>query len=157
MDDQPTWISKCIIRNNLPWNKSRKNSFDSFYDKYTLHGSYWIGIFHNISYDNSITLAIQWDADCLPEDLKNSLSNPDDWLYLFIKITDVKKILNFGFKRTKGIQKGLQRSISDLELMSGDKEHLMVISDKYGSKVKIIFCGEDKFLVLDEDQNIINV
>jgi len=89
MDDQPIWISKCIIRNDLPWNKSSKNSFDNFYEKYTVRGSYWIGIFYNVAFDNSITLSMQWDADCLSEDLKMSLSNPDDWLYLFIKITGV--------------------------------------------------------------------
>ncbi len=152
MDDQPTWISKCIIRNDLPWNKSRKNSFDSFYEKYTLHGSYWIGLFHNVAFDNSITLSMQWDADCLSEELQMSLSNPDDWLYLFIKITGVKKVLNFGFKKIGPIQ----RSIAELELMSANKEHMAVITDEHGGQVRINFSGEGRFLVLDEDQNIID-
>jgi hypothetical protein len=157
MDDQPIWISKCITRNDLPWNKSRENSFDRFYGKYTLQDSYWIGIFHNIALDNSITLAIQWDGDCLAEDLKNSLSNPDDWLYLFIKITGVKEVLNFGFKKTKTIKRGIQRSITELELMSADKKQMIIISDGDGGKVKIIYNGVGSFLVLDEDKNIITV
>jgi hypothetical protein len=34
---------------------------------------------------------------------------------------------------------------------------LLVISDKYGGNVKIIFDGECRFLVLDEDKQIIKV
>jgi hypothetical protein len=34
---------------------------------------------------------------------------------------------------------------------------LLVILDKYGGNVKIIFDGECRFLVLDEDKQIIKV
>lgn len=34
------------------------------------------------------------------------------------------------------------------------KDQLLVISDKYGGDVKIIFDGECRFLVLDEDKQI---
>ncbi len=157
MDDQPTWITKCIIRDDLHWNKSRENCIDSFYEKYTLHDSYCIGIFHNISYGDSTIIAFEWDADCLNEDLKSSLLNPDDWLYLFIRIQEVKQLLFSGFKKTKGKPRWIQRSISELELVPIDEGRLLVISDKDGGKVKIIFNGESTFLVLDEEQNIIDV
>lgn len=157
MDDQPTWIERCIIRSDLPWKKSDKYGFINFHKKYTLNDSYWIGIFHNAAYDNSITLAIEWDADCLPKDLKSCLTNPDDWLYLFIRITDVKQVAYSGYKNTKEIQRGIQRSISKSDLKSVDKDQSLVISDKYGGNVKFIFKGECRFLVLDEDKQIIKV
>jgi len=157
MDDQPAWIERCIIRNDLPWKKSEKYGFINFPKKYTLNDSYWIGIFHNSAYDNSITLAIEWDADCLSEDLQKCLTNPDDWLYLFIRITDVKQVAYSGYKNTKGLQRGIQRSILKSGLKSVGKDQLLVISDKYGGNVKIIFDGECRFLVLDEDKQIIKV
>jgi hypothetical protein len=157
MDDQPAWINRCIIRNDLPWKKSEKYGFSNFLKKYALNDSYWIGIFHNAAYDNSITLAIEWDADCLSEDLKSFLTNPDDWLYLFIRITDVKQVAYSGYKNTKDIQRGIQRGILRSELKSVGKDQLLVISDKYGGHVKIIFNGECRFLVLDEDKQIIRL
>jgi hypothetical protein len=157
MDDQPAWINRCIIRNDLLWKKSEKYGFSNFLKKYTLNDSYWIGIFHNSAYDNSITLAIEWDADCLSEDLKSCLTNPDDWLYLFIRITDVKQVAYSGYKNKKDIQRGIQRSILKSELKSMGKDQLLVISDKYGGNVKIIFNGECRFLVLDEDKQIIRL
>ena len=161
MDDQPAWINRCIIRNDLPWKKSEKFGFSNFPKKYTLNDSYWIGIFHNSAYDNSITLAIEWDADCLSEDLKNCLTNPDDRLYLFIRITDVKQVAYSGYNDTKdiqrGIQRGIQRSILKSDLKSVGKDQLLLISDKYGGNIKIIFDGECRFLVLDEDKQIIKV
>ncbi len=157
MDDQPAWIERCIIRNDLPWKKSEKYGFSNFPKKYTLNDSYWIGIFHNAAYDNSITLAIEWDADCLSEDLKSCLTNPDDWLYLFIRIKDVKQVAYSGYKNTEDIQRGIQRSILKSDLKSVGKDQLLVISDKYGGNVKIIFNGECRFLVLDEDKQIIRL
>jgi hypothetical protein len=157
MDDQPAWIERCIIKNDLPWKKSKGHGFSNFYKKHTLHDSYWIGIFHNVAYDNSITLAIEWDADCLPKDLKSCLTNPDDWLYLFIRITGVKQVLSSGYENTKDIPRGIQRSILKLDLKTEDKGHSLLISDKYGGDVKIIFNGKCVFLVLDEDKQIIKV
>ena len=61
--------------------------------------------------------------------------------------------MNFGFKEKRPIQ----RSIAELELMSVNKEHMIVISDVYGGQVRIVYNGEGRFLVLDEDQNIINI
>ncbi len=126
MDDKPVWIAKCVIKNNLPWNSSKKDSFSKFHEKYTLHDSYWIGIFHNVADDNSITLAIEWDADCLSQDVKSRLSNPEDWLYLFIRITGVKQVLNSGDKKLNHIPRGVQRSISGSRLELVDKGQLLV-------------------------------
>ena len=68
----------------------------------------------------------------MSEDLKSFLTNPDDWLYLFIRITDVKQVAHSGYKNTKDFQRGIQRSISKSELKPVGKNQLLVISDKYG-------------------------
>jgi len=101
MVDQPAWIERCIIRNDLPWEKSEKYGFSNFTKKYTLNDS--------------------------------------------------------GYKNTKDIQRGIQRSILKSDLKSVGKDQLLVISDKYGGNAKIIFNGECRFLVLDEDKQIIRV
>lgn len=93
----------------------------------------------------------------MSEDLKSCLTNPDDWLYLFIRITDVKQVAYSGYKNKKDIQRGIQRSILKSDLKSVGKDQLLLISDKYGGNVKIIFNGECRFLVLDEDRQIIKV
>jgi hypothetical protein len=43
------------------------------------------------------------------------------------------------------------------ESKSVGKDQLLVISDKYGGDAKIIFNGECRFLLLDEDKQIIRV
>ncbi len=155
MDELPSWIPNRIIMNDLPWNNAEKNRIYDFHKKYSLLDSYWLGAFHNVAYDDSITLAVQWDSYCLPKKVKKTLANPDDWLYLFIRITKVKMASHFGFSKSESPPGGVQRSISTLKLKAASKERLLSITDTYGGKTKILFNGECRFLVLDEAQNII--
>ncbi len=154
MDELPSWISRRIINNDLPWHKAKKNSIYQFKENYSLLDSYWIGAFHNVAHDNSMTLAIQWDSYCLPNDLKRTLVNPEEWLYVFIRITKVKMASHFGFSNSERPPEGVLRSISKLKLKAANKERLLSIRDAYGGKTKILFNGECNFLVLDEGQNM---
>ncbi len=78
--------------------------------------------------------------------------NPDEWLYLFIRITKVKMASHFGFANSESPPEGVQRSITKLKLKAANKERLLSITDTYGGKTKILFNGECGFLVLDEGQ-----
>lgn len=155
MDELPSWISRRILTNDLPWKGAKKNSVYHFHTKYSLLDSYWIGAFHNLAFDDSITLVIQWDSYCLPGNVKKKLANPEDWLYLFIRITKLKMVSHFGFSDSENPPDGVQRTISRLKLKAAKKERLLSITDSYGGKTKILFNGECNFMVLDETQNIV--
>lgn len=66
MDDDdpwyPDWLYIKLIEDTLPWDKKSEHSLESFLKKYTLHDSYWVGAFHHVAFDKSVTLAFQWDS-----------------------------------------------------------------------------------------------
>lgn len=43
------------------------HNLEEFLDKYTLHDSFWVGLFHHVAFDRSVTLAFQWDSVWLPQ------------------------------------------------------------------------------------------
>ena len=61
---------------------------ESFFKKYTLHDSYWVGIFSHVGFSQSVTIAIEWDFVWLPNEVKKNVF-VDSWPYLFIKLEGV--------------------------------------------------------------------
>jgi hypothetical protein len=55
--DYPGWVYKELVEDYLPWEQGEKVSFIEFNKKYTLHDSGWIGIFFNVAYEQTATLA----------------------------------------------------------------------------------------------------
>ncbi len=80
----PDWVYQELVENYLPWQQGKKMSFQEFDRKYTLHDSYWLGIFFDVAYEKAATLAIQWDAVWLSDAVKERTSVVADWPYLFI-------------------------------------------------------------------------
>lgn len=85
--NHPNWFYGDLVEDCLPWQQGKKMTFEEFHQKYTLHDSYWIGIFFNVAYEQTATLAIEWDAVWLPERLKQSTATVSDWPYLFIQLS----------------------------------------------------------------------
>lgn len=65
----PTWLYVSLVEDTLPWPLSAEWTFEEFAAQYTLHDSYWVGIFHDVAYDDTVTLAIVWDTVWLPDDM----------------------------------------------------------------------------------------
>ena len=149
----PDWIYKKIIEDNLPWDKQADLTLDAFNEKYTLHDSYWVGIFHHVAFNQSITLAFQWDSVWLPNDIKEGTSLVADWPYLFIQLEKVQEIntSNFG-----GLEE-ISRAIGELKLLEINGTFYLAIDDVYGGQVDIVFTGHHKVLALNPDANLLTI
>ncbi len=150
----PNWVYESIIEDFLLWESAKIYSYEEFSKKYTLHDSIWIGLFSNITYEDSAILAIIWDSCWLPDEIAESTSEVVKYPFLFIKLENVTQILTRNYKDIGGIQRGI--SNSRFSLLDSGEQSLIVI-DHYGGEVEAIFKGEIKFLGLNREKKILPI
>ena len=153
IDNYPTWLGNDLINDRLPWEKGLQISFSEFTTKYTLHDSYWIGLFYDVGNLASVIIIINWDAVWLPDSIVLSTSKVKDWPFLIIKIDKVKEVSTSDYFNDDYPN----WSICDYQIELIDKKYLLVISSCMGGDVEITFSGETTFLALDRDRNILNI
>ncbi len=149
----PDWLYKKLIEDDLPWDKKAELKLESFLKKYTLHDSFWIGIFHHVAFDQSVTIAFQWDSVWLPDEVKEGTPLIDDWPYLFIKFKDVKEINSDNYEYLDGIN----RAIGGCEILELDGNFHLAIDDVYGGQVNIVFSGSHSILALNPDCSVLKI
>lgn len=137
----------------MPWDKKADLTLDSFNEKYTLHDSFWVGIFYHIAFDQSVTLSFQWDSVWLPDDIKEGTSHVDDWPYLFFQLEDVKEITTSNFEDLEGIN----RAIGGMEILEMDGNFYLTIDDVYGGQIGIVFASSHRILALNPDESVLKI
>ena len=153
MGRYPDWLYQSVIEDTLNWNEAKEYSFREFFEKYTLHDSYWIGLFYDVAYENNLILAIIWDAVWLPDEIARSTSDVTEWPWLFLKIEEVSQVSTSGYKDIGGLQRG----IGAAEIGEVDGTNLLVITDHYGGNVEISFTGKSKFLAMDINRKLLPI
>jgi hypothetical protein len=141
------------MQHTLPWGEGREYSFAEFSEKYTLHDSAWVGLFHDVGYEDSVILAFLWDAVWLPNELARSISNTGDWLLLLVKVERVSRVSTSGYADIGGILRG----IGGAEFGRAKGANLLTITDHYGGRVEIYFAGKMVFLALDGDERVLPI
>lgn len=149
----PTWLYQELIDDLLPWQEGKGMTFRDFNKRYTLHDSYWVGIFYNVAYEQAVTLAIEWDAVWLPDEIKKSTSVVDDWPYLLIRLTGVEQVSTANYTDIEGIS----RAIAGNEFEEVEGKKFLVIDDVYGGQINIIYKGQEIFLALEKDRSILKI
>lgn len=151
--DHPDWVYKELVEDYLPWEQCRRINFIEFNKKYTLHDSGWIGIFFNVAYEQTATLAIRWDAVWLPNDIAKSTSIVSDWPYLFIQLKNIEQFSTSNYDDIGS----LPRSISGCEFEEIDGKKFLAINDVFGGQINIIYQGEETFLAMEKDKRILSI
>lgn len=150
----PDWLFESIIEDFLPWQSAKNYSYEEFAEKYTLHDSLWIGLFANITYEDTAILAIIWDAVWLPDEIARSTSNVLEYPFLFIKLEKTHQIITRNYQDIGKIQRGI--SNAEFSIIKDGKKSL-IIFDHYGGEVEVIFSGEIKFLGLNREKQILQI
>lgn len=149
----PDWLYKKLIENGLPWEHRSSYDLEEFLSKYTLHDSFWVGLFHHVAFDRTVTLAFQWDSVWLPDNVKEGTSHVDDWPYLFMQIDEVEEVSKAGFLNLDGIN----RAIGGAEIMKLEDASYLAIDDVYGGQVNIVFKGQYSILALNPDGSVLRI
>jgi hypothetical protein len=149
--DYPTWLYRELVEDYLPWEKGKRISFIEFNKKYTLHDSGWIGIFFNVAYEQTATLAIRWDAVWLPDEIAKSTSIVSDWPYLFIQLKNIEQFSTSNYDDIGS----LPRSIYGCEFEEINENKFLAIDDVFGGQISIIYQGEETFLAMEKDKRIL--
>jgi hypothetical protein len=151
--DHPDWLYRELVEDCLPWQQGQKMTFKEFDKKYTLHDSGWIGIFFNIAYERTATLAIQWDAFWLPNDIKQSTSVVADWPYLFIQLSGIEQVSLNNYIDIMGSPRTI--AICEFEEIEGKK--FLAIDDVYGGQINIIYQSEETFLAIEKNKCVLAI
>jgi hypothetical protein len=56
----PLWLKRALIDDLLPWDIARPTTVETFLRQYTLHDSYWIGLW--VTPGLGADAVIRWDA-----------------------------------------------------------------------------------------------
>lgn len=149
----PDWLYRKLIEDDLPWDKRSEYCLEAFLKKYTLHDSFWVGLFHHVAFDRSVTLAFQWDSVWLPDEVKEGTSHVDDWPYLFVQIEEVYEVTKANFVDLNGIN----RAIGGAEVMEFEDATHLAIDDVYGGQVNIVFKGKHSIIALNPDGSVLKI
>ena len=154
-DDQfyPDWLYKKLIEDDLPWEQKSPYNFEEFLGKYTLHDSFWVGVFHHVAFDRSVTLAFQWDSVWLPDEVKEGTSHVDDWPYLFVQLHEVEEVSKANFVELDRIN----RAIGGAEIIKLEGANHLAIDDVYGGQVNLIFKGKHSIIALNPDGSVLEI
>lgn len=153
MGRYPDWLYQAVIEDDLPWHEAKECSFQEFSEKYTLHDSHWLGLFHDVAYENNVTLVIVWDPYWLPAEIAQRSSFVAEWPFLFVRIENVSQVSTSGYVDIEGVQRGI--AMAEIERV--DRTNLLVVSDHYGGSVEISFVGRLKFLAFDVNQKSLSI
>jgi hypothetical protein len=150
--DLPNWLCDALVLDSLPWEFGREWSYLEFEEKYTLHDSQWVGVFTNLRYDSSITLALIWDAHWLPSEVYEPTPVVNAWPLLFIKLEVIETI------STKDlVALNYQREVESSRLieLDNDQKVLTVVGD--GGEIEFRFRGKMIFLALDREKSPLSI
>src|SRR5262249_55582522 len=138
-----------LARDHLPWTRAWAADFSSFAERFTLHDSYWIGLFLPLSEANEAVLAVEWDGHWLPEPLRTECVDDQasppvpSWPILFLRISDLQAVQLFEYRDSYS-----GRAISDAESSIEDGVNVLQIVDIFGGTVRLEFRGKMEFLAL---------
>ncbi len=156
MEDEqlyPDWLSKKLIEDDLPWDEKSSLSIESFFEKFTLHDSFWVGVFHHLGFDQSVTIAFEWDAVWLPNEIKKNTPLVEEWPYLFFQINGVQEITTDNYSDIEGVN----RAIAGGEALNIDGVNHLAIDDVYGGQVNIVYNGTLDILALNPDRTVLTL
>jgi hypothetical protein len=149
----PEWLGRCLLENQLPWHLGRSQSLTQFQKKYTLEKSLWIGAFSDWAYGQAITLVFNWEPyRPNSEHGRSIVPDAEPWLFLLLQVNGVEQVRTYGYEPLlTGV--AVQRSIAQVT----QTDNILLMEDEYGAIVKITFCEELVFLVLDANQTPIAI
>lgn len=143
----PAWLSSGIVEDTLPWDRGVTLELPEFLKRFTLHDSYYIGLFYNLAYSDSCLLAFQWDPVWLPDGLAPATGLVEDWPFLFIHLHKVQQCRTFDYEDYVDINRAIETA--DFKETNGEKQ--LFIGDAFGGKLQLSFTGDARFLALDKN------
>jgi hypothetical protein len=142
-----------LVEGFLPWDRSTQMHIDTFLRLYTLHDSFWIGMYTDCAWGDTSIAVFRFDPVW-----NSSVSLPtslvSNWPLLFLRFNCVNTIRLSGF----GDNGGLQREISKVEVEHiSDEEAVTMISDHYGAVVGLQHFPLIDVLVMSANEDVVEL
>lgn len=123
----------------------------AFLDRYTLHDSYWIGLFTECAWQDSSVLVLRFDP-VWNSSVSAQTSAVANWPLLFLRLNCVTSIHLGGFRNVGGTQRGIGEATCTL---SSEEEAVTTIDDFYGGSVRLHHFPLISALALTDDGTVL--
>lgn len=90
MSYHPEWLGKNIVGSNLPWERAQKDALSSFLNQYTLHDSYWIGLY--LMPQRKGILVVRWDTFWTKGKVPYPGSAISEWPILIFQLSGLQQV-----------------------------------------------------------------
>lgn len=153
MRNYPDWLAEAVIEDDLPWTEFKKMPMQQFLDNYTLHDSEWVKLIIDNSNNHDILVVLSLDPNWIPDRPVKLSSYVNEWPILFISITEVVTVRMDNFINSINSA----RTISVAKLYESYNTYKLVIEDIFDGKTEIEYIGDESFLLLSSEKELINL
>ena len=87
----------------------------------------------------------------MPDNIKKSAPQIDEWPYLFLKLSGVTEISTANYEDVLG----MSRAIGGAEVELIDGKYHLAIDDVYGGQVNVLYQGRCAILALNPDRSVL--
>jgi hypothetical protein len=176
MDDYyPNWLGQDLINDNFDWQESLKTTMPLFLAEYTLHDSYWIGIYAQP--DRKTTAAIRFDTYWSNGRIFFPGSSVADWPILLVRFPRAYSIYLNGLEEGETISGATSDRVDSMRLeqmpehrilanprpgivkeyLLDEDLHRTVFEDIYGGQVDIWHSAEVNLLCFNRQKESLSI
>jgi hypothetical protein len=158
MSYYPNWLGTDLIEGNLFWDRSLKTTMPEFFAQYTLHDSYWIGLFLEPQ-RNGIAI-IRWDTFWTKGRMSFPGSTVADWHLLLIYFSGLcYSDVNLDETGISGATTKLltEQQYQTMVFLPEGEFHCTEIEDFAGGIARFIHSSQVSLLCLNKEKEILEI
>lgn len=130
------WLFKGLCNNTLPWQASQSHDIEQFLKHYSLHDSYWTGLFYHFADKNAATQAFQRALFWQKQRPHREARRVREWPDLFIQLQEIQEISAAHFTAYN-----CERAIASAEYIQLSDTHCLALDEVLGGQIQIQFSG----------------
>jgi hypothetical protein len=154
----PNWLGSDLLTGDLFWNRSLKSTMPKFLAQYTLHDSYWIGMF--LEPQRNGVAIIRLDTYWTEGRISFPSSTVSDWHLLLIYFSGLCHIdVNLNETGISGAEAKplIDKQRETISFLPSDELHSTEIEDFTGGTARFIHNPQVSLLCLSKDKEILEI
>jgi hypothetical protein len=152
----PAWLGGDLVEETLPWDAALATTLAHFFEQYSLHDSYWIGLYLGLNQEG--VLLLRWDTVWTEGRVPFPGPLVAEWPVLAVRLSG----LGYTDVRLKdmGISGAASGMVDARGVISGgveQEQHQTVIDDHSGGSAILIHEPGVRILCFDRERNLLPI
>jgi hypothetical protein len=142
----PEWLGPRLIDDAFPWADGVSTSLIEFFENYTLHDSFWIGLHLPLDQKSAAVALIRFDALWTDGRVHHPGSLVAEWPILLIRFSNVSVVRLAEFGKTHGFLRTIGVAVTEA---TSSGQHLTRFDDVVSGRVEVEHAPRVTILCLD--------